>query len=75
MPEKDPGEVCAHRCGGRQDAARIFGCGMDVSTGVRESGSNGMLNAITGEDFQAPIVELDGYVDGDFLRRGTQHFA
>src|ERR1019366_9788944 len=34
-----------------------------------------MLDAVSGEDFQAAIVELDGDVDGDFLGGGARDLA
>ena len=36
---------------------------------------DGMLDAVSGEDFQAAIVQLDGDVDGDFFGRGAQGLA
>ena len=36
---------------------------------------HGVLDAVAGENFQAPIVELHGNVDGEFERGGTENFA
>ena len=34
-----------------------------------------MLNAVSGEDLDAAVIELDGDVNGEFLGRGTEHLT